>query len=522
MIIEENDFFSLIVEEDSVFLTVYKPYPIKKFDSTIKKHPRIKLTNFMELKKALEKADESPVPIGIHLPIIEIEIDKEAMSATAVINEEQKEILLKQDYFKEELRAMAIELGIVYGLKEPELTTVRAGKPFIIAEGSPAVKGKDSEITYIERPERKPVIREDDTADYYEMNFIFEVKSGDWLGEKTRPLPGVSGKNLYGETLRAETGDDLPFSYDSKIAFEIEESGKLILRATKSGALEYINGILTIRDHLIIEGDVGVETGNVQFDGSISVRGTIMPGYSIVASSDLEVRAAEGVVNASLIKSTEGSIYIRGGIFGRGITVVEAEESIYVKHANECLLKAGEEVNIGFYALGSTLLAKNILVDERKGKLIGGRAEALFKITASISGNQHERRTELIVKGIDKDNLLADLQVKAHELKSVQQNIDKVSEKVETLELMLESLSDDQKHLYETAKEQLSRLDEQFMDLDREIQAALNLIKYAQNEEIRITKEAHPNTLIQIGSINKLLSKSTVGTFRVEDGVLNV
>lgn len=522
MIIEENDFLRLTVEEDTLFLSVFKPYPIKKFDSIIKKHPRMKLTNFMELKKALDNGNESPVLIGIYLPIIEIEIDSDAMKATAIINEDQKEILLKQDYFKEGLQVMAHELGIVYGYKDPDLITVRAGKPFIIAEGSPPVKGKDAVITYIERPERKPVIREDDTADYYEMNFIFEVKAGDWLGEKTRPLPGISGKNLYGETLRADPGDDLPLSYDSKVAFEFEESGKTILRATKSGALEYINGILTIRDHLVIEGDVGVETGNVQFDGSISVRGTVMPGYSIIASSDLEVRAAEGVVNASLIKSAEGSIYIRGGIFGRGITVVEAEENIYVKHSNECLLKAGEEINIGFYALGSTLIAKNIIVDERKGKLIGGRAEALFKITASISGNQHERRTELIVKGIDKDNLLAELQVKAHELKSVQQNMDKVSDKIHTLELMLESLSDDQQKLYETAKEQLTRLEEQFTDLDHEIQAALNLIKHAQNEEIRITKEAHPNTLIQIGSVNKLLSKSTVGTFRVEDGVLNV
>lgn len=521
MIIEENDFFRLNDEESTLYLTVYKPYPIKKFDSIMKKHPRLKVTDFMELKKALEKAEETPVPIGMLLPLIEIEIDQEAMTATAVINEVQIEILRREEYFREELRVMARELGIVYGYKDPVLSHVRSGKPFIIAEGSPPEKGENSEITYIERPERKPVIKEDDKADYYEMNFIFEVASGDWLGEKTRPMPGISGKNLFGEALKAEYGDDIPFSYDPKVAYEFDESGKKILRATKSGALEYINGILTIQDHLIIEGDVGVETGNVKFDGSISVRGTIMPGYSIIASGDLEVRANEGVVNAALIKSAEGSIYIRGGIFGRGVTEVEANQNIYVKHANECLLKAGEEINVGYYALGSTLLAKNIYVDERKGKLIGGRAEALFKITASIAGNQHERRTELIVKGIDKDNLLADLQVKAHELKTVQQNIDKVDVKIQGM-VTMDSQSDEQKKLYETAKMHLSQLEEQFEDIDREIHAALTLIKYAQNEEIKITKEAHPNTLIQIGSVSKLLSKSTVGTFRVEDGVLNV
>jgi len=522
MILEENDFYRLSSDEGAIFITVYKPFPIKKFDSVIKKQPRIKLTNFMELKKALEKGTETPVPIGIHLPSIQIDIEADAMKAMAVIYEGQNELITREEYFKEELRAMAVELGIVYGYKDPSFPAIRSGKPFIIAEGTPPVKGKDSVVTYLERPERKPVIKEDDTADYYEMNFIFEVKSGDWLGEKTRPLPGISGKNLFGETLLAQDGDNLPFLYDSKVAYEFEESGKKVLRATKSGALEYINGMLTIRDHLVIEEDVGVETGNIKFDGSVSVRGTVLPGYSIIASGDIEVRAPEGVVNAGLIKSTEGSIYIRGGIFGRGGTVIEAEKTIYVKHANECHLNAKDDIHVGFYALGSTLQATNIYVDERKGKIIGGRTEALFQIAAAIAGNQHERRTELIVKGIDKDNLLAELQVKAHELKSVQQNIDKVSEKVSMMDEQMEHLSEEQKKLYDSAKEHLSLLDEQFLDLDREIQAALNLIKFAQNEEIRITKTAFPNALIQIGSVSKVLSKTTIGTFRMEDGVLNV
>ena len=40
-------------------------------------------------------------------------------------------------------------------------------------------------ITYIEIPERRPVIREDGSADYYEMNFVTPVNEGDWLGEKS-------------------------------------------------------------------------------------------------------------------------------------------------------------------------------------------------------------------------------------------------------------------------------------------------------------------------------------------------
>ena len=46
-------------------------------------------------------------------------------------------------------------------------------------------------------PEHKPIIREDGVADYYDMNFIFEVEENEWLGEKTFPLDGINGKTIF-------------------------------------------------------------------------------------------------------------------------------------------------------------------------------------------------------------------------------------------------------------------------------------------------------------------------------------
>ena len=119
----------------------------------------------------------------------------------------------------------------------------------------------------------------------------------------------------------------------------MEEEGKTVLRSKTKGVIGEVNGMLTVQKHLIIDGDVGLETGNLKFDGSIQVRGTVMAGYSIVASGDISIESNEGVHAAELIKSTEGDVFIKGGIFGKGITKIEANQNIFVKHANECTLR---------------------------------------------------------------------------------------------------------------------------------------------------------------------------------------
>jgi len=40
-----------------------------------------------------------------------------------------------------------------------------------------------------------------------------------------------------------------------------------------NGVVEQRQGLVSVSRHLPIDGDVGFETGNIQFDGSISIRG---------------------------------------------------------------------------------------------------------------------------------------------------------------------------------------------------------------------------------------------------------
>ena len=53
--------------------------------------------------------------------------------------------------------------------------------------------------------------------------------------------------------------------------------------------------MLSVQKHLVIDGDVGLGTGNLTFDGSIQIKGTVMAGYSVTASGDISVEGKEGV-----------------------------------------------------------------------------------------------------------------------------------------------------------------------------------------------------------------------------------
>ena len=105
-----------------------------------------------------------------------------------------------------------------------------------------------------------------------------------------------------------------------------------------AGHLEYTNGIIGIGKQLIISGDVGPETGSITFDGAVAVYGTVLAGFSVNATGDISIEGNEGVTNAKEIQSSQGDIYIKGGVFGGGMTIVEAKGDIFIKHANNCKL----------------------------------------------------------------------------------------------------------------------------------------------------------------------------------------
>lgn len=57
----------------------------------------------------------------------------------------------------------------------------------------------------------------------------------------------------------------------------------------KDAVVTYKDGKIAVGNHLIIDGDVGIETGNIEFDGSFTVQGIVQSGFSVKATKDISI-----------------------------------------------------------------------------------------------------------------------------------------------------------------------------------------------------------------------------------------
>lgn len=517
----QNEFFDLLVQEERVILRTKKNgFPLKSFDAITREHPRLKIISFPVLKKALTELDTEYI-IGNWIPTIEIAITADKMIAQLYINVSTKEFEGNKQSILHQAGKMLDDAGVIYGRTTLQNEPFKPGEPIIAAVGRKPQKGEDAAVTYIEIPERRPMIREDGSADYFEMNFVTPIKQGDWLGEKTPVQEGIDGKDVLGNDLPAQPGDDTKIYFDRKSVTDEQEADKVVLKASHGGALECIDGLISVGKQLIISGDVGPETGSIKFDGSVAIYGTVLAGFSVNATGDISVEGNEGITNAKEIQSSEGDIYIKGGVFGGGLTIVEAQGNIFVKHANNCKLY-GKEVHVGLYLLGSEVSAESVFVDKNKGKIIGGEIDALYKIECAFAGNSHERKTILSVKGIDKELMYMEIQEIAKSLKEHQGIIEKLEQHVLPLRDSGSLLNGPQTEAYEKMLEAIESNRDAIIELDKEIQLGLRKIKQAVPAQIEVTREAHPGTIIQIGSKSSTLHVGEKGVFEVVDGVLNV
>lgn len=522
MLILSNEYIEIVEEKEKLYLkTLQLNFPLKELDRFLRQFPRIRLTNFSVLKQALKEGSEK-AEIGIWLPYIELEISKDKMTASILMNETPEQLRNSKDKILVTLEEFLKENNIIHGIQNIDLTKVVPGKSYIVAEGTPPQKGEDAKITYLEIPDRKPVIREDGKADYFELNFIYEIKEGDWMGEKIPPQPGIDGKNIYGEVVPAPSGDDKSLQYDAKAAIEKHENGKIVLYATKTGIVKRQQGILTVSDHLVIDGDVGIATGNITFDGSVTVRGTVCSGFSVHATGDIAIESSEGITGAASIKSGSGDIYIKGGVFGLGETEVEAGGTIFIKHINDAKMSAKKEIIIGFYSLGSFLEATSILLDERKGKIIGGKVVAKNSIVTASAGNRLERCTELVIECLSKQEMNNRIQEKAAKLKIEKEEVIHLTSKLNKIYPQKTNLNNLQLKNLSILENTLEKKQANCRKLDAEIKQLIEESRNIGKEQIVVSKEAFPGTTIQIGLKSSILNKQTLGTFLLESGELNV
>lgn len=519
----ENSYIRLYFKEDKVFIEVFSiGFDLIKFNLILKDFPNIALTNFMGLKKALEDADGVIIEIGTIKPNMEVSVSKNKMEVKLKINMPQNQI--EQDSnLKDKVISLLNEQNINYGINEDIFNDhIIQSKEYVIAKGKPAIHGKDAIIVYKDKPDLKPTIKEDGQTDYYDMHLIEQIEKNDWLGEKIPLTDGEDGYNVYGEVLPAKPGKNKILSYDRKSVIKTRENDKIILRARINGALSFSGGKIGVINHLHINGDVGIETGNIDFDGHVTVSGTVHDGFSIKATKDISINSTIGLGAVNQLTSTEGSIFIKGGISGKQKTKIYAHQDVFTKYVNSCTVEAGESINIGFYALDSELTSKRIIVNSKDGKIIGGTINAESQVVVTTIGNQMEKRTVINVKGFNRNEMKKQLDEILIKYKYYLNEMEKNAKELKTYESLLDQ-DDNFNDLEEY--EHIMKINENLMKelskLDLKRQSVMKCLESKGEGEISIMQKAFPQTFIEIKNLQKRIESITIGTFYADGNKLH-
>lgn len=299
-----------------------------------------------------------------------------------------------KDLSADELRREIESFGISYGILDANINRIADEKLYLkliqIAEGDKAVPGTNGEIIDHYDREIKYEIDEDEqgVVDFKNINWLVKVNAGDVICDIKHATAGKDGKNVKGEVIHAVMGKMPPIPQGKNVSLTEDESA---LIADIDGHLFFRNGGFNVDEALVIEGDVGVKTGNLNVVGDIVIKGNVPDGYLVKATGNI---AVEGFVSASML-ICDGDVFIRHGMNGGGKGVIRAGGTVTCKFVEGCKVKAGGDVHLESVVNSTLRTDGGAFITSGKGTVIGGKLSAAKSIEAKYIGNDKNIQTSI-------------------------------------------------------------------------------------------------------------------------------
>jgi len=521
-IIYSDEFLRIFISSDGVYIESYKKgLPMDKLSSILAQHPQIGVTSLSNLRNAVLLAPKEPQKFAELKERIKVEISGNELTATIEFNliKETLDMANRGNLINDIMSALNTK-GVVFGIKKELFTgELLSGKEYVIAEGTPPINGTDATVNMYPLQEAKPEVREDGSVDFYELKLINRVRAGDWLGERIEPTEGFLGQSVKGNVIKPEKGRQIPLDYDRNSVQEIYDNKKTTLYSRINGAVSYTNGRISVSNHMEIQGDVGLSTGNIKFDGYLTVKGTVWDGFSVEVTRDIEINGDLGLGSIKSIISSCGSIYIKGGISPKSRAEIKADKNVFIKFADNVNIICGSVTHIGYYALNSNITSKEVIFDSSNGQIIGGNIKAEVKVAAPIIGSDYEKKTTVEVTGFNRPEMLQNLDSifrKISELKSEQQKLKFVVSSFDS-----KQATPNQRREYNASNDRLYSIRDEIISLEGERKSIAGYLKTHGEGEIIASKKIHPNCTLILGKnsfdVNTLLHAAT---FFLQDGAV--
>lgn len=522
---QQNKGYEITYQEDGVYLTVYPPVDfLRKVNENellvMITKKKIQNYNANLVTDTVKRSEGKPVKIA--------DIQKEekintVIEASTNLDKMQAFISMTKPEgggdppsFERIVRALS-DKGIIACINEEKIKSLVQnpvyGTTVQVAEGIPSVNGKNGEVRYLIdiHKDRKPIIMEDGSVNYKDMNLIENIVKDQKLVEVVPPMAGKSGRNVVGLELKALDGR--PVALPRGRGVYVNHEGTELF-AEIDGQLMVVDGKINVYSIYEVKADVDNSTGNIKFIGNVNVRGNVLSGFEIEAGGDIQI---DGVVEGAILRAN-GNIVLRRGMVGGGKGVLIAGGDIISKFIESCNVEVRGDLKAEAIMHCDIKCGNNVTLGGKKGLLVGGIARVGRLVDVKFLGNQMSTATAVEV-GID-PHLRERLKFLKSDIGKMEEGLIKSNQAIVLLnkiKSMGDLTSEKQEYLAKSTRSKFF-YENKLMEYKKEIADIEEKLQQSANGKIKVSGSVYPGVRVAIGNATLYIKEETQYCAMYSDG----
>jgi len=438
---------------------------------------------------SLFKDDEEPVRTSP-----EIKVSDDGQEAYLIIPPRPLAVDLMQ-LLDEKGVNFNIDTGLVSKINKGLSDRMKLEPKYLVAKGKKPVDGHNGElILRTKKPEDIILSSEDLTkVDYkvYKRKMLALAEKENPVAMIIPPTKGFSGMDVYGNDLPGKDGEDVVL----KLGQNVYQQGKKLVSKI-DGLIVYKKGgdgviDFDVSEVYLVDGDVDYHTGNIDFPGSVIVKGLIKAGFEVIAKNEVIADTIRGRVIAG------GSVVAKQGILGGTERAeIRCAGSVYAKFMQFTDVVTGDSLIIKRSILSSVIYAQGeVKVEGAPGSIVGGSLYASKGVDAKTLGSESFVKTEIALYDSAQDVMI---------LRNVVERRFEVSKEL----LKIETYLGANRHSVETDPEKRDKiaalhnkreqLRRELLEINRELKSLQGMLTKPVNFTIEAGKKVCPEVRVSI------------------------